>query len=250
MSDSVDPREMAHYHRLAETWWDPEGPFWPLHGLNAFRVGYLQERLSQHFARPESSRTLEGLRMLDIGCGGGILSESMARLGATVTGIDPVERNIAIAEDHAAASGLEIDYRCETVEAHAPVNEPYDVVLNMEVVEHVEGLEAFLAHCASLVRPGGVMFVATINRTPLAGFTAIFGAEYVLRWLPRGTHQYRKLRRPAEVREPLERAGLRCVHWTGVAVSPLTRHFRYTRSLAVNYMMTAVRSSHAEEPGS
>ena len=242
-SRSVDPREMAHYERLAAAWWDPEGPFWPLHGLNRFRVQYLKARLIEHFRRPDGTRPLQGLSMLDIGCGGGILSESMARLGAHVTGIDPVARNIAIAEDHASASGLVIDYRCESVEGHEPPPAGYDVVLNMEVVEHVEGLPDFLMACARPLRPGGMMFVATINRTPLAGLTAIFAAEYILRWLPRGTHQYRKLRRPAEVRGPLADGGLTVVHETGVAVSPLTRRFRYTRSLAVNYMMTAVKAA-------
>ncbi|MEX0385663.1 bifunctional 2-polyprenyl-6-hydroxyphenol methylase/3-demethylubiquinol 3-O-methyltransferase UbiG [Spiribacter onubensis] len=242
-SESTDPREMAHYDRLAATWWDPDGPFWPLHGLNRFRVQYLRTRLIEHFHLDDGHQPLEGLSILDIGCGGGILSESMARLGARVTGIDPVARNIAIAEDHAEASGLVIDYRCETVEAHEAPSGGYDAVLNMEVVEHVEGLPGFLHACARQLRPGGVMFVATINRTPLAGLTAIFAAEYILRWLPRGTHQYRKLRRPAEVRGPLADSGLEVVHQTGVAVSPITRRFRYTRSLTVNYMMTAVKSA-------
>ena len=249
MSESVDPREMAHYNRLAEAWWDPTGPFWPLHGLNAFRVVYLRARMRAHFGLADSARPLVGLRVLDIGCGGGILSESMAALGATVVGIDPAERNIAIAQDHAAAQGLTIDYRCETVEAHAPVEGPYDAVLNMEVVEHVEGVEDFLTHCAGFVRAGGLMFVATINRTPLAGLTAVFAAEVILRWLPRGTHQYRKLRRPAEVQRPLEAAGLRPLHWTGVAVNPVTRRFRFTRSLAVNYMLTAERPATEREWG-
>lgn len=247
MSESVDPREVAHYDRLAAAWWDPTGPFWPLHGLNAFRVVYLRERLMAHFGRAESARPLNGLRVLDIGCGGGILSESMAALGARVVGIDPVARNIAIAKDHAAAQGLTIDYRCETVEAHEPAEGPYDAVLNMEVVEHVDGVEDFLVRCAGFVRVGGLMFVATINRTPLAGLTALFAAEVILRWLPRGTHQYRKLRRPEEVRRPLEAAGLRPLHWTGVAVNPLTRRFRYTHSLAVNYMLSAERPDIRED---
>jgi len=246
-NNSVDPDEMAHYEKLAALWWDPTGPFWPLHGLNAFRVAYLREHLLEHFALVDGQRPLEGLRVLDIGCGGGILSESMAQLGARVCGIDPLPRNIAIAQDHARESGLDIEYRCETVEAHARSAAPWDVVLNMEVVEHVEGVDAFLRTCASLVRPGGAMFVATINRTPLAGLTAIFAAERILRWLPVGTHQYRKLRRPEEVISPLEAQGLAVVRRTGVAVSPLTRRFRFTRSLAVNYMLMAVRPAAVEE---
>lgn len=237
---------MAHYEKLAALWWDPTGPFWPLHGLNVFRVAYLREHLLEHFALADGPQPLAGLRVLDIGCGGGILSESMAQLGATVCGIDPLPRNIAIAQDHAQQSGLEIDYRCETVEQHALDAGSWDVVLNMEVVEHVEGVDAFLKTCADLVKPGGAMFVATINRTPLAGLTAIFAAEYILRWLPRGTHQYRKLRRPKEVIAPLEAQGLAVVRRTGVAVSPLTRRFRFTRSLAVNYMLMAVRPAPGE----
>lgn len=245
--NSVDPREMEHYAKLASLWWDPTGPFWPLHGLNTFRVAYLREHLLDHFALIDGQQPLAGLRVLDIGCGGGILSESMAQLGATVCGIDPLPRNIAIAQDHAEQMGLEIDYRCETVEQHVVDAMPWDVVLNMEVVEHVEGVDNFLRTCAGLVRPGGAMFVATINRTPLAGLTAIFAAEYLLRWLPRGTHQYHKLRRPEEVIKPLEAMGLAVVRRTGVAISPFTRRFRFTRSLAVNYMLMAVRPAVAEE---
>lgn len=245
MTASLDPQEAAYYERLAELWWDPEGPFWPLHGLNRFRVGYIRERLLAHFSREDGERPLAGLEVVDIGCGGGILSESMAAMGAQVLGIDPVAKNIAIAERHAEGSGLPVRYAATGAEALAAAGERFDVVLNMEVVEHVEGLEGFMAACCALVRPGGAMFVATINRTWLAAVTAIFGAEYVLRWLPRGTHQYRKLRRPAEVEACLQAGGLRVDHRTGVAVSPLTRRFRYTRSLAVNYMLMAARDDAA-----
>ena len=238
-SSSIDPREMAHYERLAASWWDPTGPFWPLHGLNTFRVSYLRAQLRDHFDLPDTPTPLAGLSLLDIGCGGGLLSESMARLGAQVTGVDPVARNIAIAQDHAQQSGLSIDYRCQSVESLRQTAPLFDAVLNMEVVEHVEGLDGFMQACAERVRPGGLMFVATINRTLLAGFTAIFGAEYVLRWLPRGTHQYRKLRRPSEVSAALERGGMQVNDQTGVAVSPFTRRFRFTSSLAVNYMLSA-----------
>lgn len=246
MANSVDPKEMAHYEKLAALWWDPTGPFWPLHGLNVFRVAYLRQHLLEHFALTDGPQPLKGLRVLDIGCGGGILSESMAQLGATVYGIDPLPRNIAIAQDHAEQSGLKIDYRCETVEQHVLSATPYDVVLNMEVVEHVEGVDDFLRTCADLVRPDGAMFIATINRTLWAGFTAIFAAENILRWLPRGTHQYRKLRRPEEVITPLEAKGLVVVRRTGVAVSPITRRFRFTRSMAVNYMLMVVRPAPVE----
>lgn len=245
MTASLDPQEAAYYERLAELWWDPQGPFWPLHGLNRFRVGYIRDRLVEHFGREQGERPLEGLQVVDIGCGGGILSESMAALGAEVLGIDPVARNIAVAGRHAEGSGLPVRYAATGAEALAASGERFDVVLNMEVVEHVAGLGGFMAACCALVRPGGAMFVATINRTPLAGITAIFGAEYVLRWLPKGTHQYRKLRRPAEVEACLRDGGLRVAHRTGVAVSPLSRRFRYTRSLPVNYMTMAVRDGAA-----
>ncbi len=238
---SVDPEEVAFYDRYAATWWDPAGPFWPLHGLNAFRTNYIRQRLAAHFGSTRPEAPLQGLSVLDIGCGGGLLSEAMANLGATVHGIDVTPRNIEVARTHAALSGAEVAYEVTSAETVAERDATYDVVLNMEVVEHVADLDGFLDACARLVRPGGVLFVATINRTPVAWLTAIIGAERVLGWLPKGTHQYRKLRKPAEVTSRLERAGLRVTHRTGVAVSPLTRRFRYTRSLAVNYMLTAVR---------
>jgi len=239
---SVDPAELAYYDHFAATWWDPEGPFWPLHALNRFRTDYIRRRLVAHFGAAGDEQPLAGLTVLDIGCGGGLLSEAMARLGARVHGIDVGERNIAVAQAHAAGSGLDITYEAVAAETLAERGQLYDVVLNMEVVEHVADLSGFLAACTALVRPGGVMVVATINRTPLAWLVAIIGAEYILRWLPKGTHQYRKLRKPAEVAAALNRGGLSVVDRTGVAINPLTRRFRYTRLRAVNYMLTAVRT--------
>lgn len=241
----IDPKEMAYFEGLAHRWWDEQGPFWPLHRLNAFRVEYLRRNLSRLFGRdPDAPTPLAGLRLLDIGCGGGILSESMARLGATVTGIEVTEKNVRVSRLHADWSGLAIDYRLTTVEALADGGETFDVVLNMEVVEHVEHLPEFLGHCGRLVRPGGVMVVASINRTPLAWLTAIVGAEYVLGWLPKGTHHYHKLVRPAEVTAGLG-AGFQLIDRTGVRINPFTRAFRYSRSAAVNYMMVLQRAEHA-----
>ena len=239
---TVDPREVEFYTGLAETWWDSDGPFWPLHKLNALRLVYIRDHLCRHFGRDaDSERPLEGLTVLDVGCGGGILSESMARFGADVTGIDVVEKNINIARLHAQQEALSIDYRLMTASELADSGKRFDVVLNMEVVEHVADLAAFMHDCNRLTDDNGVMFVATINRTPLAWLFAIFGAEYILRWLPRGTHRYRLLRKPAEIRTLLAEGGLAVGDITGVAVNPFTRTLRRTRLTSVNYMMCCAR---------
>lgn len=241
-TSSIDPQEVAHYERLAETWWDPVGPFWPLHRLNELRVGYLREQVCRHLQRnPRLERPLADLSVVDVGCGGGILSEAMARLGAHVTGIDVVERNLHIANLHAQQGLLEIDYRHTTAEALAEAGEHFDVVLNMEVVEHVADLDGFMAASGALVADHGLMSVATINRTPLAWLVAIFGAEYVLHWMPRGTYRYQKLRRPVEVEQRLARAGLNVIARTGVRVDPFSRSLHLTRFMGINYMLIAAR---------
>jgi 2-polyprenyl-6-hydroxyphenyl methylase/3-demethylubiquinone-9 3-methyltransferase len=218
-----------------------DGPFWPLHRLNAFRVGYIRGRVADALGLdPEAARPLTELRVLDIGCGGGILSESVARLGAQVLGVDVTEKNLRVARMHAQESGLPIEYRLASASDLAKADETFDLVLNMEVVEHVDGLPGFLADCARLVRPGGLMLVATINRTWAAGLIAIFGAEVVLRWLPRGTHHYRKLVRPTEVTAGLG-AGFSLLHQTGVRVNPFNRAFGYTDWMGVNYMLLLQR---------
>ena len=238
---SIDPLEVAYYERLAHRWWDTEGPFWPLHRLNAFRVGYLRNRVASVLGcDPATESPFAGIRVLDIGCGGGILSESIARLGGSVVGIDVTEKNLTVARLHAQWSGLAIDYRLADVEQLAATGEVYDLVLNMEVVEHVERRPEFLAQCGRLVRPGGVLVVATINRTPAAALIALFGAEVLLRWLPRGTHRYRKLVRPEEITAELG-AGFRCLDRTGVRVNPFNRTFSLTRWLGVNYMLVMQR---------
>jgi 2-polyprenyl-6-hydroxyphenyl methylase/3-demethylubiquinone-9 3-methyltransferase len=241
ISDStIDPREVAFYENLAAFWWDRAGPFWPLHRLNGLRVSWIRERLCDHFGMPrDAALPLAGLRILDIGCGGGILAESMARLGAAVRGIDVVEKNIRIASVHARQQGLEIDYRACTAESLAAAGARYDVVLNMEVVEHVADLPAFMAACNRLVAPGGAMFIATINRTALAWLFAIVGAEYILRWLPRGTHRWQEFREPSELRDLLARDGLQVCSQSGVTINALTRTFHLTDRMQVNYMLMA-----------
>ena len=240
---TVDAREVEFYTNLAETWWDREGPFWPLHRLNELRVAYIREKLCRHFGLDANAeRPLDGLRVLDVGCGGGILSESMARLGAQVTGIDVVEKNIRIASLHAADQGIEIDYRMTTASELAAASDRFDVVLNMEVVEHVADVGAFMRDCCRLTADRGVMFVATINRNPLSWLFAIVGAEYILRWLPRGTHRWSWFRKPAEIAAHLADGGLAVMDSAGVAANPFNRSLRMTRSTKVNYMLFATRS--------
>ena len=196
-SETIEPAEVAYYDRLAEQWWDRQGNFWPLHRLNELRVKYLQQMLCLHFGRwCEDDKPLAGLKVIDIGCGGGILSESMATLGANVHGIDVVEKSINVARQHSQQQGLGIKYDYATVEDVVAGGEKYDVVLNMEVVEHVADLPLFMSACTQLVKPNGIMFIATINRTPLSWLFAIVGAEYILGWLPKGTHSWRKFVQP------------------------------------------------------
>ena len=239
---TIDPREVEFYSQLAETWWDREGPFWPLHKLNALRLAYIRDHLCRHFGRDAAdARPLQGLSVLDVGCGGGILSESMARLGAEVTGIDIVEKNINVARIHAQEEKLRIDYRLMTAAELAESGARFDVVLNMEVVEHVADVAAFMRDCNRLTADNGAMFVATINRTPLAWLFAIVGAEYILRWLPRGTHRWSLFRKPGEIEALLAEDGLVARDITGVAANPFVRTLRRTRLTGVNYMMFCTR---------
>lgn len=240
---TIDQREVDFYSGLAETWWDTEGPFWPLHQLNELRTAYILEKLCGHFDRDATrDKPLDGLRVLDVGCGGGILSESMARQGASVTGIDVVEKNIRIASLHAAQQDLDIEYNTTTASSLADSGDLFDVVLNMEVVEHVADVDAFMRDCCRLVSDAGVMFVATINRNLVSWLFAIVGAEYILRWLPRGTHRWRWFRTPAETTGQLARGGLSVEDSAGVAANPFNRRLRMTRSTRVNYMLFAARS--------
>jgi len=237
---SIDVAEVEKFSRMAAEWWDPNGKFWPLHAFNPVRLKFIREFAAEHFARdPKALRPFEGLNLLDIGCGGGLLSEPMARMGFAVLGADPSEKNVRTAEAHAAGSGLALDYRAVTAEGLVEESAKFDVVLNMEVVEHVADLGAFLAACARLIRPGGIMLVATLNRTLKSLALAKIGAEYVLRWLPAGTHDWNRFVRPDELERLLEDAGLTVRHVQGVAFDPLRWDWRLSSDTDVNYMVVA-----------
>lgn len=237
---TINPAEISRFNQLAETWWDRTGPMWPLHRLNELRVPYIEEHVRAHFGIDEHA-SLDGLHVLDVGCGAGILSESMAKAGATVHGIDVAEKNIEIARQHAMASGLNVRYDAMPVEEIKGVG-IYDVVLNMEVVEHVDDLPAFMEQCSNLVKPGGLMIVATINRTVYSLLTAKLGAEYILGWLPRGTHAWRKFVTPSETFGYLREKGFAIRNLTGVGVNPLRRSMHLSDFRGANYMMVAVKA--------
>ena len=244
METTINPDEIAKFSAMAEEWWDPTGKFKPLHKFNPVRLGYIRDKAIGHFGRDGTKRRpFEGLRILDIGCGGGLLSEPMARLGADVVGIDAGEKNIRIAKLHADQSGLEIDYRATTAEALAASGEQFDIVLNMEVVEHVDNVPLYMKSCADLVAPGGLLFTATINRTLRAYALAIVGAEQVLRWLPKGTHDYAKFLTPEEISALVTRNGLKVVEKTGVVFHPLADEWRQSRDTGINYMVLAERAA-------
>ncbi len=237
VSPSVDAGEIARFARLAKAWWDPRGAFRPLHKLNPVRLAFVRARAASHFGRDAKAlRPLEGLEVLDIGCGGGLLCEPLARLGAKVSGIDAEPGSIAAARAHAAESGLAIDYGAATAEELASGGRRFDIVLNMEVVEHVADVQGFLAASLELLKPRGIMVVATLNRTPQSFAFAIVGAEYLLGWLPRGTHDWRKFLRPSELAAELRASGARLSELTGVRYSPLTDRFALSDDLSVNYM--------------
>lgn len=241
---TVDPAEIERFSRLAAEWWNPRGKFKPLHKFNPVRLAYIRDKVAERFGRdPRAALPFEGLRLLDIGCGGGLLCEPMARLGARVVGADASATNIEVAKLHAAQSGLAIDYRAATAEALADAGEKFDVILNMEVVEHVSDVPFFVERCCSMVKPGGLMFVATINRTLKAYALAIVGAEYVLGWLPKGTHQFGKLVRPEELEGALRAGGLDVLERVGVTYNPLADRWGRSSDTDVNYMVLAGRPS-------
>jgi 2-polyprenyl-6-hydroxyphenyl methylase/3-demethylubiquinone-9 3-methyltransferase len=243
MASGADARELERFAHLAAHWWDEAGPLAPLHKLNPTRLGYVRDRICSHLGRdPLAAQPLGGLAALDVGCGGGLLCEPLARLGAAVTGIDLAAASIEAAADHAQAAGLSIDYRLAAAEELVTERARFDLVCAMEVVEHVADPAGFLAACAALVRPGGGLVLATLNRTFRAFALGIVAAEYVLGWLPRGTHQWSRFVRPSEAARPLRRAGLRIDDLTGVVYDPLRDRFRLSRDTAVNYMLFATRS--------
>ena len=237
---TLDPNEFSYYDKLAAQWWDESGKFWPLHRLNRVREAYLKQQICHHFDRDSTlPNPLQGLSIIDIGCGGGILSESMAKLGATVTGIDVVPKSLQVARQHSQSQQIEIKYIDCSAEEMVLSKQQYDVVLNMEVVEHVIELPTFIRSCSQLLTEDGITFIATINRNPLSWLIAIIGAEYVLGWLPRGTHQWSKFVKPSELAKLLLDNTLAVTVESGVRINPFNKHFSLSNNLNVNYMMAA-----------
>lgn len=244
-ASSIDPKEVEQFSRIAAEWWDPKGKFAPLHKFNPVRLSFIRDQVQARFGRdPKAIRPFEGLRLLDIGCGGGLLCEPMTRLGFQVTGVDASERNIGTASAHAAEQGLAIDYRATTAEDLLAAGErPFDVILNMEVIEHVADPGAYLRDCARLLAPGGLMIVATLNRTLKALALAKIGAEYVLRWVPAGTHDWNKFLKPEELRSFLDGEPVAVQGPFGVAFNPLTDRWVRSSDCDINYMVTVTRDA-------
>ncbi|GGF44914.1 ubiquinone biosynthesis O-methyltransferase [Azorhizobium oxalatiphilum] len=241
---TIDPTEVARFDALGEAWWDPKGKMAPLHAINPVRLGFVRDVLVRHFGHDARSlRPLKGLRILDIGCGGGLLSEPLARMGAEVVGVDPAPQNIAIASAHAAEAGVVVDYRQGTAEELADAGEQFDVVLALEVVEHVADVGLFLRRAGEMVSPNGVMIVSTLNRTAKSFALAIVGAEYVLRWLPRGTHSWDKFITPEELEAVLAAAGFSVSELAGMVYNPLGGEWRIAADTDVNYFSVATPSA-------
>jgi len=240
---TVDPAEVAKFEAMAAEWWDVNGKFKPLHMLNPCRLDYITSQIARQFDRDlTASEPFKGLRLLDIGCGGGLLSEPMARLGATVVGADAAAGNIPVAQVHADQQGLEIDYRHTTAETLAQAGEQFDVILNMEVVEHVADPLAYLTACQQLLKTGGVMLCSTINRNPKSFAVAIIGAEHIMRWLPKGTHEWNKFITPNELCDLISSAGLEPVNRTGFVFNPIAWSWSLSdRDLSVNYVTASVK---------
>lgn len=242
---TVDPDEVAFFAEIADTWWSATGPFKPLHELNPTRLAFIRDSLVSHFKlNTDSLKPLSGLKLLDIGCGGGLLCEPLTRMGAQVTGVDASEKNIKVAALHAEQSGLTIDYRNTTSEALAEAGEQFDAIINMEVIEHVADVDAFLSSCRALVKPEGLMLVSTLNRTAKSLLMAKIGAEYILRWLPVGAHDWRKFITPAEMDSHLEQAGFKLTKVSGFAFHPIKWKWRIdSRDVDVNYAVVALPKS-------
>lgn len=239
---TVDPKEIERFAALAQEWWKPDGKFGPVHAFNAVRQAYIMDSLCRHFVRDETSQdALAGLRILDVGCGAGLLCEPLARRGAHVVGIDATSRNVDIARDHAAKGGLSIDYRHALADSLLQAGESFDAVLNTEVIEHVADQPQLMSDCCHLVRPDGTMIVATLNRTLRAFAKAIVGAEYVLRWLPKGTHDWRRFVKPDEISAMIAPHGFRAADVTGVSFNPVSNVWRLSKDASVNYMLAAER---------
>jgi 2-polyprenyl-6-hydroxyphenyl methylase/3-demethylubiquinone-9 3-methyltransferase len=242
MAQTVDNDEVERFSRIADEWWDEKGKFRPLHLINPLRLQYIRDRVCAHYGRSTDAReSLKGLSLIDIGCGGGLLCEPLSRLGAEVTGIDASDKNIKVAALHAERMGLTVDYRCTTPEAIT--DQQYDIVLALEIVEHVADVPAFLQAVTSLLKPGGILFMSTISRTAKSYALAIIGVEYVLRWLPRGTHTWQKFLKPSELCAGLRKEGMHIEHMTGMTFNPFGGSWSLNENdLGVNYLLTATKA--------
>ena len=239
-ANTLDPEEIERFSRIADEWWDPLGKFRPLHQLNPVRLQFIRDETCRHFGKDSKAPSpLKGLEILDIGCGGGLLCEPMSRLGANVTGVDPAEKTIEAASGHARDMGLDIDYRATRAEELLEAGEQFDIVVNMEVIEHVPDVTAFLKVCAGLVKPGGLMLASTLNRTLKSYGLAIIGAEYIMRWLPTGTHQWQRFVTPDELEEALIAAGLTDIGQTGMSYNPFDGKWTLGTDMDVNYLASA-----------
>ena len=239
---TIDPEDVARFSAIADEWWDPDGKFKPLHRFNPIRLHYIRDRICTHFGRDKQSlRPFAGLRLLDVGCGGGLISEPLARMGADVTGIDASERNIRTAQVHAKQGSLDISYRSTTVEEIAATGESYDAVISLEVVEHVADVDLFLDGCAALTADNGAIALATLNRTPKSFALGIVGAEYIMRWLPRGTHKWKKFVRPSELARGLRRNGITVEDISGLTFNPPNSEWQVSGDVSVNYVLFGTR---------
>ena len=246
-TQTVDAEDVARFSAIAEEWWDENGKFKPLHRIGPVRLKYIRDRICAHYSRDsETMKSLAGLTLLDIGCGGGLMSEPLSRLGAAVTGIDASDKNIAVASLHAEKMGLTVEYKCSAPESLNP-SEKFDVVLALEIVEHVADVQEFLKACVALVKPGGLIIMSTLNRTIKSYGLAIIGAEYVLRWLPRGTHQWQKFLKPSELCAALRREGMHIDHMSGMAFNSFRNEWHLSDTdLDVNYLLSATKTVNSD----
>ena len=238
---TINQEEIQKFSKLAEEWWDVSGKFKPLHMFNPIRIEYILDKTSVHFKRNDKKLPLKGLKLLDIGCGGGLISEPMCRLGAEVTGIDASLKNIKIAETHSKKSNLKINY-LNTAPEKFEEYEKFDVILNLEIVEHVEDVDLYFKSCAKLLKKNGIMFTATLNRTFMSYLKAIIGAEYILRWLPIGTHDWNKFFKPSEIEEKISNLDFSIIETKGLEFNPFTQKWKTSNNLSVNYIITSVKN--------